>query len=180
MSSDTTSPTHENQESGLWLWHGEAPPPPPRPPSRVQRSLDPIVSALRRGGWIVLPGGVALTLLAVMLRSTPPDESAPADIRAVTLEPVQSPADVDTVIPAPSANIPTPRVEHTDTQSDQAHMPSAAAAPLPPRGTEHQLAKKAAHRSSARAERKTHVFADRGSPFLIHGVLTPPESTASH
>ena len=73
MSSNTTSPSAENHESGLWLWHGKAPQPPspPQPASRAQRFLDPIVSALRRGGWMALPGGVALTLLAVMLRSTP-------------------------------------------------------------------------------------------------------------
>ena len=48
-----------------------------------------------------------------------------------------------------------------------------------PRGTEHQLAKKATHHTSARTVRKTHAFAGRSSPFVIHGVLTPPEPTVS-
>ena len=129
---------------------------------------------------MALPGGVALSLLAVTLRSTPPDKPAPTDAPAVALEPVPSPADARAVIPAPPVNLPAPRVEHTDTPLDQAQMPSASAALLPARGTEHQLAKKAAHHTSARTVRKTHASADRGSPFVIHGVLTPPEATARH
>jgi len=77
---------------------------------------------------MALPGGVALALLAVMLRSTPPDKPAPADTLAVALEPVPSPTHAHAVIPAPPVNIPTPRVEHTDTQLDEAQMPSAPAA----------------------------------------------------
>jgi hypothetical protein len=181
VSSDTTSPSDENHRSGLWLWHGKAPLPPlpPQPASRVQQFLGPIVSALRRGGWMALPGVVALTLLAVMLRSTPMDKPPPADMPAETLEPVPSPAETHAVIPAPPVNFPAPRVEHTDTQLDQAQMPSASAALLPAQGTEHQLAKKAAHHTSARTVRKTHAFAGRRSPFVIHGVLTPPEPTVS-
>jgi hypothetical protein len=173
--SDTTSPSDENHGSGLWLWHGKAPPSPPQPASRVQQSVGPIAAGLRRGGWMALPGGVALTLLAVMLHSTPPDTPAPADTAAVALEPVPSPTDPRAVIAALPVNIPAPQVEHTDTQLDQAQMPSAPAALSPARGTEHQLAKKAARRTSARTVRKTHAFAGRSSPFVIHGVLTPPD-----
>jgi hypothetical protein len=116
-------------------------------------------------------------LLAVMLRLTPPDKPAPTDTPAVALEPVPSPAEAHAVIPAPPVNIPAPRIEHADTQLDQAQMPSAPAALLPARGTEHQLAKKAAHHTSARTVRKT---GGKGSPFSIHGVLTPPEPTVWH
>ena len=200
--SDTTSPSDENHGSGLWLWHGKASPAPlqpgeahrsprklttpsavdarPLPTSRVQQSLGPIFSALRRAGWMALPGGVALTLLAVMLHSTPPDTPAPADTAAVALEPVPSPAAAHAVISAPPVDIPAPRVEHTDTQPDQAQMPSAPAAPLPARGTEHELATKPASRTSARTARKTHALAGRNSPFVIHGVLTPPDPTVWH
>jgi hypothetical protein len=178
VSSDTTSPSGENQTSGLWLWHGKAPlplpPSPPQPASRAQQSLDLIVSGLRKGGWMALPGGVALALFAVVLRSTPPDQPAPTDT-PVAVEPIRSPAEAHAVIPAPPVNIPTPWVEHTDTPFDQAQMPSAPATP----GTEHQLAKKAAHHTSARTVGKTHAFASRGSPFFIRGVLTPPEPTVS-
>ena len=181
MLSDTTSPSDGNHGSGLWLWHGKAPllPSPSQPTSRVRQFLDPIVSALRRGGWMALPGGVALSLLAVMLHSTPPDKSAPADTPSVALEQVPSPA-AHAAIPAPPVNIPAPRVEHTDTQLDQPQKPSAAAALSPVRGTEHQLAKKVGHHTSVRTGRKTQALADRGSPFVIHGVLTPPEPTAWH
>ena len=189
MSSDTISPRDENRASGLWLWHGKPPLPPSRPQlaSRVLRSVDSIVFALRKGGWIALPGGIALTLLAVMLRLTPPDKPAPTDTPAARLEPVPSPAEAHAVIPAPPVNIPAPpvniaasRVEQADTQLDQAQMPSAPAALLPARETEHQLAKQAAHHTSARTVRKTRAFAGSGSPFSIHGVLTPPEATVWH
>jgi hypothetical protein len=177
--SETTSLSDENQESGLWLWQGKTPlpPSPPRPASRAQQFLDPLVSALRRGGWIVLLSGVALALLVVMLRSTPPDKPVPADIPAMALAPVPPPADANPPIPAAPVDIPAPRVEHTDTQLDQAQMPSVPAAPLPAQGTEQQLSKKkkTAYRTPAQAVRKTHPLADSGSPFSIHGVLTPPE-----
>ena len=173
MLSDTTSPSEEDHGSGLWLWHGKAPPPlqPFQPASRVQQIPGPTVSALRRRGWMALPGGVALALLAVMLRSTPLDKLPPADTPAVALEPVPSPTEAHAVIPAPPVNISAPRVEHTDTQFDQAQMPS----PPTTLGTEHQLEKTAAHHTSARTTRKAHAFAGKGSPFIIHGVLTPPD-----
>jgi hypothetical protein len=65
--SDTTSPSDQDHGSGLWLWDGKAPLPPPQPASRVQQIPGPNVSALRRGGWLALSGGVALTLLGVAL-----------------------------------------------------------------------------------------------------------------
>ena len=181
VSSDTTSPSDENHESGLWLWYGKAPLPslPPQPASRVQRFFDPIISALRRGGWVALPGGVALTLLAVMLRSTPPDKSAPADAPAVALEPVPSPAEAHAVIPAPPVNFPAPRVEHMDTQLDQAQMSSALAALFAsPRDRAPSGEKGGASHISANRG-KPSAFAGRSSPFVIHGVLTPPEPTVS-
>ena len=187
MPSDTTSLSDKNHESGLWLWHGETPlPPSPGPTSRVQQFLDPLVSAFRRGGWIALPSGAAVALLAVMLRSTPPDKPVPADMRVMALAPLPSPADTNMPIPGPRvdipgppADIPGPRVEHSDTRLDQTQMPSAPAALLPAQGTEHQLSKKkkTAHRTPDRTVRKTHPLADSGSPFSIRGVLTPPEPT---
>jgi len=119
-------------------------------------------------------------LLAVMLRLTPADKPEPTDTPAVMLEPVPSPAEAHAVIPAPPVNTPAPRVEHADTQLDQAEMPSAPADLLPARGAERRPVKKAAHHISARTVRKTHAFADSGSPFAIHGVLTPPDQTVRH
>ena len=100
--------------------------------------------------------------------------SASGYARAV--EPIRSPANTRAVIPAPPATIPAPRVEPTDTQFDQVQMPSAPATP----GTERRPAKKVAHYTSARTVRKTHAFAGRSSPFVIHGVLTPPDPTVRH
>ena len=124
---------------------------------------------------MALPGALALILLAVMLHSKPLDKPAPpGDAPAVALEPVPLPAVTNAIIPAP-------RVELTNTQLDQAQIPSAPAALLPARGTGYPLAKKAAHHTSARIVRKTHAsLAHRGSPFLIRGVLTPPEPTVWH
>jgi len=126
---------------------------------------------------MALPGGVALTLLAVMLRSTPLDKPPTADTPAVALEPepVPSPAEARAVIPAPPVNISPPRIEQADLQFDQVQMPSAPTTP----GTELQLAKKATHHVTARTAEKTRAFAGRSSPFVIHGVLTPPEPTVS-
>jgi hypothetical protein len=76
------------------------------------------------------------------------------------------------------STFPAPRVKHSDTALEQAQMASAPVALSPASGTEHQLAKKAAHHTLPRAVRKTHAFADRGSPFSIRGVLTPPDPTA--
>jgi hypothetical protein len=181
VSSETTSLSDENQESGLWLWQGKTPLPPSslRPASRVQQFLDPLVAIWRRGGWIALLSGVALALLVVMLRSTPPDKPVPADMPAMAVAPVPSSADANPPIPAAPVDIPAPRVEHTDTQLDQAQMPSAPAALLPAQGTEQQLSKKkkTAYRTPAPTVRKTHPLADSGSPFSIHGVLTPPQPT---
>jgi len=144
------------------------------------------MSAFRRGGWIALTSGVALALLVVMLRSTPPDKPVPPDMRVMALAPLPSPADTNSPVPVPSVDIPGPRVdipgprvEHTDTQLDQTEMPSAPAALLPAQGTEHQLSKKkkTAHRTPDRTVRKPRPLADSGSPFSIRGVLTPPEPT---
>jgi hypothetical protein len=176
--SDTSSPSDGSRASGLWLWQGKPPLPtsPPQPASRVQQSVDhPVVSALRKRGWIALPGGVALALLAVMLRSTPADKPEPTDTPAVVLEPVPSPAEAHAVIPAPPVNIPAPRVEHADTQLDQTQIPTAPPALSPARETEHQPAKKAAHHTSSARTVRTHAFAGGSSPFVIHGVLTPPD-----
>src|SRR5262249_11755897 len=184
---------HQERALGVGLGETPSPPSPSGPASRVQRFLDPLVSAFRRGGWIALPSGVGLALLAVMLRSTPPDKPVPADTRVMALASLPSPADKNTPIPAPlvdtpgppvdipgpHADIPGPRVEHSHTQLDQTQMPSAPAALLPAQGTEHQLSKKkkTAHRTPDRTVRKTHPLADSGSPFSIRGVLTPPEPT---
>jgi hypothetical protein len=111
-----------------------------------------------------------------MLRSTPADKPAPVDT-PVAVEPIRSPANTHAIIPAPPANIPAPRVEHADTQFDQVQMPSAPVTP----GTERRPAKKAARYTSAQAVRKTHALVGRSSPFVIHGVLTPPnDPTVRH
>jgi hypothetical protein len=68
------------KESGLWLWQGDAPPPPAlaRPKSRDQRFLRRIMPAAGWAGWIALPTGLTLMLIAIsMMRH--PDSPVSAD-----------------------------------------------------------------------------------------------------
>jgi hypothetical protein len=148
-----------SREPGLWLWHGKAPPPSrPKPALRVRQILGRILSAARWGGWLALPGGLTLGLLAasVLLHSTPPDEPVRSDTptvaRPITAEP---PAEVAA-------------------QTDQVQVPSAPTAQMTAREPERQVAKRRAHRTWSATVRKTHLLLSRrGSsmfePMTWHG-----------
>ena len=79
----------ESHASGLWLWHGEAPPPtsPLQLTSRLQL-LGRIGFAVRQARRMALVNGLAVALLAasVLLYSTPPEEPLPADKPAVATQ----------------------------------------------------------------------------------------------
>src|ERR1700740_1038715 len=85
--SQAKSVSAESQETGLWLWQGDAPPPRsrPEPLSGGRVILGRIVAVARWTGWIAPAGGLILILLAValVLRSTAPDMRISADKRAV-------------------------------------------------------------------------------------------------
>jgi hypothetical protein len=159
----------ESQETGLWLWQGEAPPLlQGEAPSQRFRSeplsvgrviLNRIVAAARWTGWITSAGGLILILLAssLVLRSTALDGRISPDARAVSPQPRSPLIATRSLIPAPSIELP-------DVRLDLVRMPA-----------EGQMVRTRAERRSPPSVRRTHAFAGRGSPVLIPGVLTPPK-----
>ena len=157
------------KEAGLWLWQGEAPPlpAPPRPKSRGQGYLCRIPAA-GWVGWIAVPAGLALALLAVSM--TPrPDRSVSVDTPGSARSSVPSPAVTRPIDPVPSA-------ERTEAQVDQAQVPSVPpAAKLMAQGPEPPVMKGRAQHKLSRTRRKTHASHVGERPlFPRPGVLTPP------
>src|SRR5215831_19428128 len=141
----------ESHASGLWLWHGEAPPPtsPLQLTSRVQL-LGRIGFAVRQARRMALANGLAVALLAasVLLYSTPPEEPLPADKPAVATQLVSPPLVAPPIVPGPPVSL-------TDAQSGQAQVTSAPASRMTVRATGRQVTKWHAHRRSAAPLRKS-------------------------
>ena len=163
-----------SEEAGLWLWHGEAPPPPslPQPKLRVRHILARMKPPARWAAWTALPGGLALTLLAVSaMYSVPPHWSQSADAPAVGLAPTASPTTAPPIAAAPPA-------PPTEAQFDQTRASPAPAPQISGQGSEQPMVSSRAQRKSPGTGRKTHAsLVRRGSPVLIPGVLTPPVMT---
>jgi hypothetical protein len=161
-------------EAGLWLWHGEAPPRPslPQPKSRVECILARIMPAARLAAWMALPGGLALTLLALsVVPSAPPQRSEPTDKPAVILPLVPSPTTPRPIIAFPPAQL-------GDAQFDRVRAPSAPTAQILSREPERPVAQWRSQRKPLRIVRRTHAPRIRKGPtILITGVLTPPVMT---
>ena len=163
-----------SKEAGLWLWHGEAPPPPsrPQPKLRVRHILARMKPSARWAAWTALPGGLALTLLAVSaMYSAPPHRSESADAPAIALAPTASPAAAPPIAAVPPA-------PPTEAQFDQTRASPAPAPQISGQGSEQPMVSWRAQRKSPRTLRKTHAsLVRRGPPVLIPGVLTPPVMT---
>ena len=163
-----------SEEAGLWLWHGEAPPLPslPQPKLRVRHILARMKPPARWAAWTALPGGLALTLLAVSaMYSVPPHWSQSADAPAVGLAPTASPTTAPPIAAAPPA-------PPTEAQFDQTRASPAPAPQISGQGSEQPMVSSRAQRKSPGTGRKTHAsLVRRGSPVLIPGVLTPPVMT---
>jgi len=163
-----------SKEAGLWLWHGEAPPPPsrPQPKLRVRHILARMKPSARWAAWTALPGGLALTLLAVSaMYSAPPHRSESADAPAIALAPTASPAAAPPIAAVPPA-------PPTEAQFDQTRASPAPAPQISGQGSEQPMVSSRAQRKSPGTGRKTHAsLVRRGSPVLIPGVLTPPVMT---
>jgi hypothetical protein len=160
MAPSTALISTDIKEAGLWLWQGEAPPPPapPRPKSRDRQFFRRFLLAARWAGWIAVPGGLALALLAVSMVA-PPDRPVSADMPAVTRP-------IAPVLPAEVAEV----------RLDQVQVPSARpAAEITARGPEPPMVNGRAQHQLSRTARKTHASrVRRGPPVPMAGVLTPP------
>jgi len=158
------------QESGLWLWQGDAPPPPAlaRPKSRDQRFLRRVIPAARWAGWIAVPAGLALAFLTVSMLLRPVSPDSPA----VALSSNPSPGVTRPIVPVPPAEL-------TEADLDKAQVPSEPrAAELTAQGPEPLVAKGRAQHKLSRIARKTHASHLRRRPlFPMPGVLTPPPMT---
>jgi hypothetical protein len=171
-SSDAVLISTDSKESGLWLWQGDAPSPPsfPRPKSRDRHILRRIMPAAGWAGWIALPTGLALTLIAILMIPHP-DRPVSADRPAVAPSSAASPPLGAPVVAAPPPEPATARL-------DQEKVPSAPAAQIMTRTPEPRMAKSRAQHKSSRVVRKTHLsHVRRGPLFPIPGVLTPPPMT---
>jgi len=171
--SQAKSLSAESEETGLWLWQGEAPPPRSRREdlSRRRSILGRILAAPRWTGWIGRAGGLIFILLpaSLVLRSTPLDGEIPADARVVSPQPRSTLVATHSLIPPPSIELPNLRLE-------QVQMPLSAATQIMPEPREGQIANSRAQARSPTSVRRTHTrFARRGSPVLIPGLLTPPK-----
>jgi hypothetical protein len=161
------------QESGLWLWQGEAPSTsaPTRPKSRNQQFLRRIMPATGWAGWLVVPAGLALAFFAVSMIPRP-DRPVSADRPAVALSSASSPAVTPPIVPVPPA-------ERTAAKLDQVLVPSAQPAAKPTaQGPELPAVKARAQHKVSRTARKTLASHVRKRPlFPTPGVLTPPPMT---
>ena len=173
-STDRTLISAGSEEAGLWLWHGEAPTAPSlrQPKSRLEHILARTKPVVRWTGWITLPAGLALILLAASVKhSAPPLGPKSADAPAVALPPVPSP----TVAPS---RVAPPPAQFADTQFDQTRAPSAPESQISGRASDRPVVSWHPQRKSARTVRRTHASRfRRGPPMLIYGVLTPPVMT---
>ena len=173
MLSQAKSVSAESQETGLWLWQGEAPPPRSRPDplSGGRVILGRIVAAARRAGWIAPAGGLILILLAasLVLHSTAMDRRISADTRTVSSQPASPLIATHSLIPPPSIELPGIRLDHVQ-------MPPAASMQMMAQPREGQMVKRRAQHRSPPSVRRTHAsISRRGSPVPFPGVLTPPK-----
>ena len=182
-SSDAVLISTDSKESGLLLWQGDAPSPPsfPRPKSRDRRILRRIMPAAGWAGWIALPTGLALTLIAILMIPHP-DRPVSADRPAVASSSAPSPAVTPSSATSPpplgAPVVAAPPPEPATARLDQAKVPSAPAAQIMTRTPEPRMAKSRAQHKSSRVVRKTHLsHVRRGPLFPIPGVLTPPPMT---
>ena len=161
------------EESGLWLWRGEAPPPPTLPPpkARNHQFLHRIMPAAGWAGWIAVPAGLVMAVLAVSMIPRP-DRPVSAERPAVAPSSASSPAIAPPIVPVSPG-------ERTEAKLNQEQVPSALpAAKLTAQGPEPVAAKARAQHKLSRIARKIHASHARKQPlFPRPGVLTPPPMT---
>lgn len=157
--------SNDSQESGLWLWQGEAPPqseaPPPAPParprSRVERIVDLVGSAaVLRARWMGPPTGWLLMGLAafVIAHALSAGGPRPGNMPAAAPQPVPSPSVALAASPAPPDGM---TVAHLGQMSE----PSRSIAQRMPGRNEHIPAK-------WRTSRRSRLVVRRAYPLLVY------------
>ena len=170
MLPEAKSVSAECQDSGLWLWQGQAPPPRsrPKPSSRGRVILDRIFAGVRWTGWMAPAGGLILISLAALLvlRSTTLDRRFSADTRAQSLQ-------LGSTLIATHSLIPPPSIQLPDVGLDQLRMPPASSTQMIAQPAEGQMVKRRALRRSPPSVRRTHTAFARTSegfwrPYSAH------------
>ena len=192
-SADAVLISNDSKESGLWLWQGEEPSL-PRPKSCDRQILRRIIPAAGWAGWITLPVGLAIILIAVSMVPHP-DRPISADAPAAALLSALSPTVAHPIVAVAPANptvalssAPSPAVadpivalppaKPTEAQLDRAQVPSTSAAKIEAREAEPRTGKSRAQRKSSRTAKTSNAsHVRRGAPVPMPGVLTPPLMT---
>jgi hypothetical protein len=157
------------EESGLWMWQGEALQPAlARPKSRDQRFLRRVTPAARWAGWIAVPAGLALAFLTVSMLLRPVSPDPPA----VALSPTPPPGVTHPIVLASPP-------ERTEAELDKVQAPSEPrAAQITAQEPEPLVTKGRAPHKLSRTAKKTHASNVSKRPlFPMPGVLTPPPMT---
>jgi hypothetical protein len=155
--------SNDSQESGLWLWRGEAPSPRPAPPvrpsSRLERVASLFISAARSAGWMGPPSGLALVALAAFVTAhlLPGGQAMPGTTSAAALQSMPAPSLAHSISPAP----PAPLIE---APVDRVQAPSAPVRQAMVGPTLHKPVRWRARHTI----RRSHVlFARRWTPVFI-------------
>ena len=162
---DAVPISNDSQETGLWLWRGEAPLPRPAPPgrpsSRIERVATLIISAARSARWMAMP----LVALAVTLHLLTGGQSMPGKMPGNTSAAAPQPT------PAPSLALPispAPPAPLTEAPLDQAPAPSAPVTQAMADLIQHKAVKRQArHRPPITVRRSPVLLAHRWTPVLV-------------
>ena len=159
--------SNDSEESGLWLWRGEIPPPRPASPVRLSSRLERVatffISAARSARWLGPPSGLALIALAAFVTAhlLPGGQSTRGNTSAAALRPVSAPSLARSISPAPPAPL-------TEAPVDRAQAPSAPITQAVAGLTQHKPVKwRAMHRSRLTVRRSRALFARRRTPVFI-------------
>ena len=164
---DTVPISNDSQETGFWLWQGEAPPPRPapaiQPSSRFERLATAISSAARSARWMGPPSGLALIALAagLALHLLSGGRSMPGNMSAAAPLPVAAPSLARPVSPPLAASL-------TEAPVDQVQAPSAPTVQAMDGPIRHNPVKWRARRRPSLTARRSHaLFARRPTPVFV-------------
>lgn len=170
LSPDAAPAAGVNQESGLWLWRGEEPPPAeasaPASPDMasvrawIDQTAPRLVLAARRARWLALPGGLAVVGFAAfatvhLLTSAKPSISADVPAVAVAVVTMAPPNTAPSAVLQPPPELPA-------SQPEAAPAPPAPPAPATAERAEPQTVKsRVSHRVRHAVKRAHAAYARR-------------------